>query len=150
MYNVEATGVDMHNLNALRFEHPLVGVDSSGRPMPPPAPFLIGDRVYNDLDRDGVQDAGEPGMAGVIVSLRNPADGSIIANTMTDATGAYSLNSWNGTYLVVIDDINYQPGGPLALHSPTSPTPAEKSVYVANANVDRSRLRLRADAAVRV
>lgn len=36
--------------------------------------WLIGDRVWNDLDRDGVQDMDEPGVAGVTVTLeRDPA-----------------------------------------------------------------------------
>ncbi len=135
MYDVKVTGVDMHNLNALRFEHPIMGVDASGRPMPPPAPFLVGDTVYNDVNHNGVQDGGETGIAGVVVSLCDPISGRVIANGMTDSTGAYSLNSWNGTYKVVIDAMNYLPGGALALFTATSPNPAEKIVTVANANV---------------
>jgi len=135
MYQVQATGVDMHNLNALRFDHPIIGVDSSGRPLLPPAPFLVGDRVWNDLDHDGVQDAGEPGLGGVIVSLRNAVTGDLITSVMTDASGAYELNSWNGQYRVVVEDINFQPGGPLALYSASSPNPPQQSVSVDDSNV---------------
>ncbi len=45
-------------------------------------PNVLGDRIWNDQDGDGVQDAGEPGIAGVVVSLYSRAIGS---------TGAYSL-----------------------------------------------------------
>jgi hypothetical protein len=53
----------------------------------------IGDRVWLDLDCDGVQDkndAGftEPGVADVTVNLYN-CDGDLLATTTTDATGFY-------------------------------------------------------------
>ncbi|MBP6431896.1 MAG: T9SS type A sorting domain-containing protein [Ferruginibacter sp.] len=49
----------------------------------------LGDRVWYDNDRDGVQDAGEPGIAGVTVQLL-AADGvTVLATTVTDAFGNY-------------------------------------------------------------
>jgi hypothetical protein len=48
----------------------------------------IGDRTWRDDDRDGVQDPGEPGLAGVEVVLRD-ADGTEIATTVSDADGAW-------------------------------------------------------------
>jgi hypothetical protein len=60
----------------------------------------IGDKVWNDLDKDGVQDAGEPGVAGVTVTLYNAA-GTPIGTTTTDANGNYLFpNLPNGTYSV--------------------------------------------------
>jgi hypothetical protein len=50
----------------------------------------VGDRVWSDLDGDGLQDAGEPGIAGVTVSLADAA-GSPIATTVTDANGWYQF-----------------------------------------------------------
>lgn len=56
------------------------------------APGSIADRVWNDTDRDGIQDASELGLAGVTVSLYNNA-GSLIASTVTDAYGLYKFSN---------------------------------------------------------
>ncbi len=55
-----------------------------------PAPRLasIGDKVWYDDNEDGIQDAGEPGVEGVVVSLYNCA-GDLLATTVTDANGNY-------------------------------------------------------------
>ncbi len=50
----------------------------------------IGDRVWHDMDADGVQDAGEVGVPGVLVTLYNAA-GAAIATTNTGATGLYKF-----------------------------------------------------------
>ena len=55
------------------------------------APLQIGNRVWNDLNRDGVQDAGEPGLAGVVLNLVNAA-GTTIGSTTTDADGVWYFN----------------------------------------------------------
>ncbi|GAB3991197.1 hypothetical protein GCM10028807_20780 [Spirosoma daeguense] len=47
----------------------------------------IGNFVWHDLDRDGVQDAGEPGILDVVVVLLQ--NGAIVASTLTDANGFY-------------------------------------------------------------
>ncbi|MBY0477814.1 MAG: carboxypeptidase regulatory-like domain-containing protein [Chitinophagaceae bacterium] len=52
----------------------------------------IGDYVWNDLNKNGIQDAGEPGIAGVTVRLVNAGSNAIIATTTTDATGKYIFN----------------------------------------------------------
>ncbi len=51
----------------------------------------IGDRVWNDTDGDGIQDAGEVGVAGVTLVLLNSA-GQPIATTTTDAFGNYKFS----------------------------------------------------------
>lgn len=53
-------------------------------------PGSIGDRVWNDTDRDGIQDAGELGLAGITVSLYNSSN-NLIASTVTDAYGNYKF-----------------------------------------------------------
>ncbi len=53
---------------------------------------LIGDFVWQDLDKDGIQDAGEPGIENVKVYLKDNT-GAIIDSTLTDATGSYSFNN---------------------------------------------------------
>jgi protocatechuate 3,4-dioxygenase beta subunit len=58
----------------------------------------LGDFVWNDIDQDGIQDAGEPGVPGVTVQLLNNA-GTVIATVVTDAFGKYQFNDLNpGTY----------------------------------------------------
>ncbi len=60
----------------------------------------LGDTVWNDIDRDGTQDAGEPGIAGVKVELLNAA-GTVVRTTTTDANGKYLFSGLvPGTYSV--------------------------------------------------
>ncbi|MFN3852410.1 MAG: SdrD B-like domain-containing protein, partial [Spirosomataceae bacterium] len=65
-----------------------------------PAYGSIGDYVWQDNDNDGVQDAGEPAIAGVKVYLLN-ASGVKIDSTVTDGLGAYLFDSLTtGNYRV--------------------------------------------------
>lgn len=50
-------------------------------------PASLGDRVWQELQRNGLQDAGEPGMAGVTVTLTG-SDGTT-KTTQTSSTGNY-------------------------------------------------------------
>ena len=50
----------------------------------------IGDTVFNDLDGDGIQDAGEPGIAGATVKLLD-ADGNELDSTTTGSDGSYEF-----------------------------------------------------------
>jgi hypothetical protein len=58
----------------------------------PTAPELasIGDLVWEDINQDGIQDAGEPGVPGVTVTLYDGAS-NIVATSTTDASGLYSF-----------------------------------------------------------
>ncbi|MFZ1599037.1 MAG: SdrD B-like domain-containing protein, partial [Anaerolineae bacterium] len=57
--------------------------------------------VFNDLDGDGVQDPGEPGIGGVTVQLINPSTGSVVATTVTAGDGSYIFRSVTpGAYTV--------------------------------------------------
>ena len=61
----------------------------------------LGDLVWFDLNEDGVQDAGEPGIDGVTVTLKD-ANGNTAGTTITDANGAYSFDDLEpGDYTVV-------------------------------------------------
>jgi hypothetical protein len=62
----------------------------------------IGDRVWCDKDMDGVQDAGESGIAGVTVKLKDEG-GTVLQTTKTDASGLYSFDVAAGTYSVFFD-----------------------------------------------
>ncbi len=63
-----------------------------------PRPFvylLIGDRVWQDDNANGQQDAGEPGVAGAAVELLS--GGAPVATTTTDAGGAYQFSGVEDT-----------------------------------------------------
>jgi hypothetical protein len=70
----------------------------------------LGDRVWNDLNNNGIQDAGEFGVAGVTVDLCLDANGNgaiegaettPVRQTVTDAFGNYIFNGLNpGAYQV--------------------------------------------------
>ncbi|MEZ5045997.1 MAG: SdrD B-like domain-containing protein [Chitinophagaceae bacterium] len=59
------------------------------------APIEIGNRVWNDTDGDGIQDAGEGGIAGVTVELYQGS--TLVGTTTTDGNGNYYFNSTNVT-----------------------------------------------------
>lgn len=67
----------------------------------PPELSSLGDRVWDDKNRNGVQDPDEPGVAGVVAKLVD-AQGEIIATTTTDAKGYYRFDDLEpGQYRVV-------------------------------------------------
>ncbi|MEM7532457.1 MAG: SdrD B-like domain-containing protein, partial [Chloroflexota bacterium] len=51
-------------------------------------PATLGDKVWEDLDGDGIQDTGEPGVPNVTVQLLTPS-GTVLETTTTDADGMY-------------------------------------------------------------
>ncbi len=76
------------------------GINLVPTPTPTPAPASLGDWVWHDADLDGLQDGGEPGLAGVTVTLYD-GSGVVVATTVTDADGAYSFTGLAaGTYQV--------------------------------------------------
>jgi uncharacterized repeat protein (TIGR01451 family) len=71
-------------------------------------PAAVGDYVWNDLDRDGIQDAGEPGIPNALVTLTIswPAGGTTTLNTLTDANGLYNFGN-----LLLDEDFDGAGGG---------------------------------------
>ncbi|WP_241988934.1 SdrD B-like domain-containing protein [Leucobacter luti] len=63
--------------------------------VPLPRTATIGDLLWDDRDRDGVQGPGEPGLADVRVVLNRVVDGELVpvAETHTDAAGAYEFTA---------------------------------------------------------
>ncbi len=59
--------------------------------------ILLGDRVWRDTNANGVQDAGEPGIANVTVRLAD-CSGNTLATTYTDANGIYSFVVTAGSF----------------------------------------------------
>ena len=65
----------------------------------------IGDRVWEDTDLDGVQDPGEPGVPGVVVSLYGPT-GTAVDSATTDADGIYRFAGLQpGTWSVGVSNL---------------------------------------------
>ncbi|MEZ4732231.1 MAG: SdrD B-like domain-containing protein [Caldilineaceae bacterium] len=66
-----------------------------------PAPTELGNRVWDDLNGNGVQDPGEPGINGVQVSLQGPTN-TVTTNTSDD--GNYYFNvAANTAYTITIN-----------------------------------------------
>ena len=67
-----------------------------------PAPIEIGNRVWMDTDKDGIQDAGEPGIAGVQVLLFQGS--TFVAIVVTDANGNYKFTGLlpNTAYTIIV------------------------------------------------
>jgi uncharacterized repeat protein (TIGR01451 family) len=72
----------------------------------------LGDRVWHDVDGDGVQGLDEPALSNVVVRLYAPgpdgvpgtADDVLLASDTTDADGLYRFDDLApGTYVVVVD-----------------------------------------------
>ncbi|MES2430811.1 MAG: SdrD B-like domain-containing protein [Bacteroidota bacterium] len=53
---------------------------------------VIGDYVWNDANKNGLQDADEVGLPGVVVNLKN-ASNVIVASTITEDNGFYSFSN---------------------------------------------------------
>ncbi len=66
-------------------------------------PASVGDFVWDDLNQDGVQDRGEPGVPSVIVRLLD-ADGAEVATTTTNDNGRYLFDNLPpGVYSIEFD-----------------------------------------------
>lgn len=62
----------------------------------PPAPVEIGNRVWLDVNMNGIQDVGESGISGVTVNLYLAGTDSLIASKITDANGEYYFTITDG------------------------------------------------------
>lgn len=89
---------------------------------PDPPIHRIGDRVWHDLDGDGLRDTGELGIPNVALSLwRDDGDGVFnefsdtpSGFTNTDSEGRYEfLQKRAGSYFVTVNFWNFQAGGAL-------------------------------------
>ncbi len=100
----------------------------------------IGDRVWFDVDGDGIDDVGEPGLVNVEVEgfldagvLGDDTDDVSLGIIMTDTNGNYLFDNLPpGTYYAVVDD---------ALEGPVGSTiPAGLSLSPGSTNASASRL----------
>ena len=160
LYHIHLRGMDMHNLNAWRFSYAVLGVceidpqtQESNPCKEPLFPYQIGNTVFEDLNGNGVQDPGEPGIQGVMINLLDGYGNPILdingnpITTVTDANGKYSFNVQqytvdpytnevvvDGVYTIQIDSANFAPGGQLEGNSCTTGT-EEQTNTVIDSNV---------------
>jgi len=81
----------------------------------------IGNRVWEDLDGDGVQDEGESGLPGIAIELRT-TDGEVVAETTTDEDGNYLFpDLLPGDYYLIVSQPDSRIPNPLG----TPPLEAE-------------------------
>lgn len=92
-----------------------------------PLTATLGDRVWLDADANGLQDAGETGLAGLTVELQD-AERRIVQSTLTDSLGLYGFSELEpGDYVLrVLAPEGYTPtlagqGGDPALDSDLDP-----------------------------
>lgn len=147
------TGTTAYAVARARAESNLTAsIDRTGPPPSPvPAPSYgfrptraFGDTVFFDVNGDGVQDAGEVGIAGVVVSLYEDTDGDgiidagepLLGSVTTDAAGQYLFSGLvNGDYIVsVIAPAGYSFTGPGSDSDGTS-AGIQKGVTLAGTNV---------------
>jgi len=86
------------------------GIGGSLTLLPDPAPIEIGNHIFRDTNGNGVQDPGEPGIAGVTVRLYN--SGNVLVGTaVTDANGEYYFVSSTVADPNTTDNIGQVNGG---------------------------------------
>src|SRR5262249_15591282 len=56
-------------------------------------PVSISGVVYQDLNRNGVADASDRGLPGILVTLRREDDGAIVGGTTTGPDGTYNFDA---------------------------------------------------------
>ena len=72
----------------------------------------IGNFVWEDLNADGIQDSGEPGIEGATVKLLDASGENITHSTTTDINGTYlfkDLCMGNYTVMVIPPSEDYKP-----------------------------------------
>lgn len=87
-----------------------------------PPTLEIGNYVWYDLDKDGLQDPDEPPVVGATISLYDAAD-NLVGAQLTNADGHYyfAVTAYQ-TYTLALDNAaDYDEGGPLFSHVLTAP-----------------------------
>ncbi|WP_217368201.1 SpaA isopeptide-forming pilin-related protein [Kitasatospora sp. MMS16-BH015] len=106
------------------------------------APLQIGNRVWYDNNKNGIQDPSEPPVVGATVRLYNSA-GTVVGTMQTTARGEYYFDDSNVTgglkpntaYTIKVDlAADYAPGGPLYQWVVTQPN-AGSNTFIDNDGV---------------
>jgi len=106
-----------------------------------------GDRVWQDINGDGIQNAGEAGVPGVQVALFS-GTGAFLGSTLTDANGAYRVNaalnpgdSFRLSFFVPLDQVltSADQGGDDTLDSDADPLSFQTPLAVFTGDIDQTR-----------
>ncbi len=80
--------------------HPVLPPQTSSAPYQAIAPASVGDLVWHDLNGNGIQDGGEPGLSNVVVTLYDQSS-NVVLSTITAGDGTYAFtNLFPGSYFV--------------------------------------------------
>jgi hypothetical protein len=121
VWEIQLDGMDVSNLNFWFFSFKVSSVPD----------YEIGRLVWYDTNKNGSQDAGEPGIPGVVLTIKDGGpDGTPVSNAVTDANGEFLLTMPGGDYTVVVDAENFLPGGPLAGLTSTTGGEVESGIEV--------------------
>ncbi len=81
------------------------------------SPVEVGNRVWRDENKNGLQDPEEPGIGGVTVRLYKDGDSKAIGTTTTNSAGEYYFKNGglqpNGSYTIRLDNPDDYTSGPL-------------------------------------
>ena len=103
-------------------------------------PAAIGDRVWDDQNHNGIQDAGEPGVPGVGVVLRD-GSGATVGHAVTDASGLYLFDRLPpGAYRVCFEVGTIPAGYTLTIRNAPGATRADGSDAAADGCADATTL----------
>ncbi|PNZ35138.1 SdrD B-like domain-containing protein, partial [Staphylococcus lutrae] len=96
--------------DTITWDNDILKSASSGTADGTEALYNLGDKVWNDVNKNGIQDAGEVGIPNVKVTLKD-SNGTVIATTETNTNGKYVFNKLkNGVYYVDFETpANYTP-----------------------------------------
>ncbi|MDR7049208.1 protocatechuate 3,4-dioxygenase beta subunit [Duganella sp. 3397] len=103
----------------------------------------IGDRVWEDSNANGVQDAGEAGITGATVQLKD-STGNVVQTTTTGADGKYSFSADAGSYTVAVTApkgyvfSGANAGGDASLDSNVGSTGQSGQITLANGEVNNT------------
>jgi hypothetical protein len=108
---VSAQGVGFLGSDVFLSNNPiLVYEDPLGICEPPACTGSISNFVFHDTDGNHMQDPGEPGIEGVVLTLQDETD-AVIATAMSDENGIYEFAGLcAGTYRVDLDPTTFPPG----------------------------------------
>uniref|UniRef100_UPI000D0269E0 SdrD B-like domain-containing protein n=1 Tax=Staphylococcus simulans TaxID=1286 RepID=UPI000D0269E0 len=92
---------DTNNIkNSYYWDNGVIVSDSSGTGDGTEQTYRLGDYVWEDTNKDGIQDAGESALQGVNVTLKDES-GNVLQNAVTDQYGNYLFTDLtNGNYVV--------------------------------------------------